>query len=52
MTRLKPVIMHTTDGGETWEDKLHDSGIDFPRGEWGWKIQFLTPHDRLRLAGE
>jgi photosystem II stability/assembly factor-like uncharacterized protein len=41
--RLKPVIMHTTDGGNTWEDKLLNSGIDFPTGEWGWKIQFLTP---------
>ena len=42
-SRLKPVIMHTTDGGNTWVDKLLNSGIDFPRGEWGWKIQFLTP---------
>jgi photosystem II stability/assembly factor-like uncharacterized protein len=41
--QLKPVIMHTTDGGKTWVDKLHNSGIDFPSGEWGWKIQFLTP---------
>ena len=41
--RLKPVIMHTTDGGKTWVDKLLNSGIDFPSGEWGWKIQFLTP---------
>ena len=40
--RLKPVIMHTTDGGQTWDDKLLNSGIDFPRGEWGWKIQFLN----------
>lgn len=42
-SRLKPVIMHTKDGGQTWEDKLQNSGINFPRGEWGWKIQFLTP---------
>ena len=40
---LKPVIMFTADGGKTWENKLQDSGIDFPTGEWGWKIQFLAP---------
>jgi len=41
--RLKPVVLHTTDGGKTWENALQNSGIDFPTGEWGWKIQFLTP---------
>ena len=40
---LKPVVLFTADGGETWENRLQNSGIDFPRGEWGWKIQFLTP---------
>jgi hypothetical protein len=40
---LKPVIMFTPDGGKTWENKLKNSGIDFPTGEWGWEIQFLTP---------
>jgi photosystem II stability/assembly factor-like uncharacterized protein len=41
--KLKPVIMHTSDGGKTWENRLQNSGIDFPTGEWGWKIQFLNP---------
>src|SRR3954453_5592817 len=41
--QLKPVIMFTADGGKTWENRLQNSGIDFPSGEWGWKIQFLTP---------
>jgi len=41
--KLKPVVMRTTDGGKTWEDRLQNSGINFPSGEWGWKIQFLTP---------
>jgi photosystem II stability/assembly factor-like uncharacterized protein len=41
--KLKPVIMHTADGGKSWEDRLQNSGIDFPSGEWGWKIQFLNP---------
>ena len=41
--RLKPVVLFTADGGQTWEDRLQASGINFPRGEWGWKIQFLNP---------
>jgi hypothetical protein len=41
--KLKPVILFTADGGRTWEDRLENSGIDFPSGEWGWKIDFLTP---------
>ena len=41
--QLKPVVMFTSDGGQTWENRLANSGIDFPSGEWGWKIQFLTP---------
>lgn len=40
--KLKPVVMFTADGGKTWENKLQNSGIDFPSGEWGWKIQFLS----------
>jgi photosystem II stability/assembly factor-like uncharacterized protein len=40
---LKPVVLFTADGGQTWEDRLENSGIDFPSGEWGWKIHFLTP---------
>lgn len=39
---LKPVVLFTDDGGETWTDRLKDSGIKFPNGEWGWKIQFLN----------
>jgi len=41
--KLKPVVLFTADGGQTWENRLANSGIDFPSGEWGWKIQFLTP---------
>ena len=38
-----PVVLHTTDGGETWENVVEDAPIrqQFPRGEWGWKIQVL-----------
>lgn len=38
---LKPVVLYTDNGGVTWENQLADSGIEFPQGEWGWKIQFL-----------
>jgi photosystem II stability/assembly factor-like uncharacterized protein len=40
---LQPVVLFTADGGANWENRLANSGIDFPKGEWGWKIQFLTP---------
>lgn len=39
--QLKPVVLRTNDGGNTWTNKLKGSGIQFPLGEWGWKIQFL-----------
>lgn len=38
---VKPVVLHTTDGGATWTDRLASMGRFFPRGEWGWKIQAL-----------
>ena len=41
-SKLTPVVLRTTDGGAHWEDRLQGSGIQFPRGEWGWKIQFLN----------
>ncbi|MGB9367250.1 MAG: YCF48-related protein [Xanthobacteraceae bacterium] len=42
LDQLKPVVLFTSDGGQTWENRLENSGIDFPSGEWGWKIQFLN----------
>ena len=48
----KPVIMHTTDGGKTWESSCPNSLIDFPSGEWLPKVSsFSMPHIRLRIAG-
>lgn len=38
---VKPVILHTTDGGATWIDRLRSIDNQLPRGEWGWKIQRL-----------
>ena len=49
---LTPVVLFTADGGQTWTDQLQNSGIEFPSGEWGWKIQFLKSAARLRLIGE
>jgi photosystem II stability/assembly factor-like uncharacterized protein len=38
---VRPAILHTTDGGATWTDRLAQIRTHFPRGEWGWKIQML-----------
>lgn len=37
-----PVVLATEDGGQTWENRLAGMKADLPRGEWGWKIQFVT----------
>lgn len=39
--QVKPVVLQTRDGGQTWQDMLPDKS-SFPCGEWGWKIQFLN----------
>jgi photosystem II stability/assembly factor-like uncharacterized protein len=38
---VKPVLLHTTNGGATWTDRLTSIRRFCPRGEWGWKIQVL-----------
>ena len=38
---VEPVVLHTTDGGVTWKDRLVSIRRMMPRGEWGWKIQAL-----------
>lgn len=40
-----PVVLHTSDGGATWTNLAGAPDLvrQFPRGEWGWKIQFLPP---------
>jgi photosystem II stability/assembly factor-like uncharacterized protein len=35
------VVLATEDGGETWENRLAPLRDELPRGEWGWKIQFV-----------
>jgi len=40
-SKVRAVVLHTDDGGETWTDRLAGIADDLPRGEWGWKIQFL-----------
>lgn len=44
-----PIVLHTTDGGETWTNVIADNIAigDFPQGEWGWKIQRLGPRTVL-----
>ncbi len=38
---VQPVILRTEDGGKTWDDRLKSMRSEFPKGTWGWKIQFL-----------
>jgi photosystem II stability/assembly factor-like uncharacterized protein len=38
---IKPVVLRTEDGGETWTNRLAGMEQQFPLGEWGWKIYFL-----------
>ena len=40
-SKVRAVVLHTTDGGQTWTDRLAGIANDLPLGEWGWKIQFL-----------
>lgn len=38
----RPVVLYTEDGGATWVNQVESLwSLDFPIGEWGWKIQFL-----------
>jgi len=39
---VKPVVLHTEDGGQTWVDRVAGLRDQFPAGEWGWKISFLN----------
>lgn len=39
---IKPVVLHTEDGGQTWINRVADIEDEFPLGEWGWKIFFLS----------
>jgi hypothetical protein len=36
-----PVVLFTADGGRTWQNQVANLHDQFPKGEWGWKIQFL-----------
>ena len=39
---VKPVVLFTEDGGQTWTNRVANIQNEFPFGEWGWKIFFLT----------
>jgi photosystem II stability/assembly factor-like uncharacterized protein len=38
---VSAVVLHTEDGGMTWENRLAGMAGELPKGEWGWKIAFL-----------
>ena len=40
-SNVKAVVLYTEDGGRTWVDRLAPLRATLPKGEWGWKIQFL-----------
>lgn len=39
---IKPIVLFTEDGGQTWTNRVADLQNLFKFGEWGWKIQFLN----------
>jgi photosystem II stability/assembly factor-like uncharacterized protein len=39
---VKPVVLFTDDGGQTWTNRVANLQDEFPFGEWGWKIFFLN----------
>ena len=39
---VKPVVLFTEDGGQTWINRVANLQDEFPFGEWGWKIFFLS----------
>jgi hypothetical protein len=41
-SNVKPVVLLTEDGGQTWVNRVGNMPDQFPKGEWGWKIQFLN----------
>ena len=38
---VKAVVLFTEDGGKIWVNRAADLSDVLPKGEWGWKIQFL-----------
>jgi photosystem II stability/assembly factor-like uncharacterized protein len=42
---VKAIVLFTDDGGKTWVNRAAGLAEQLPKGEWGWKIQFLD--DRI-----
>ncbi len=38
---VKAVVLFTEDGGKNWVNRAANLSDVLPKGEWGWKIQFL-----------
>jgi photosystem II stability/assembly factor-like uncharacterized protein len=41
-SRVRPVVLFTEDGGDTWRNLVAGMQAEFPLGEWGWKIFFIN----------
>ena len=39
---LRPVVLHTEDGGATWENRVATMESEFECGGWGWKLFWLS----------
>ena len=39
---VNAVVLYTEDGGKTWVNRAASLSTQLPKGEWGWKIQFLN----------
>jgi photosystem II stability/assembly factor-like uncharacterized protein len=39
---VQAVVLFTEDGGKTWVNRAASIQAQLPKGEWGWKIQFLN----------
>lgn len=39
--QLKPVVLYTEDGGQTWIDRVASMTDEFDCGSWGWKLFWL-----------
>jgi photosystem II stability/assembly factor-like uncharacterized protein len=39
---VTPVVLATEDAGGTWVNRLEGTAAELPKGEWGWKIQFVS----------
>ena len=51
-SKIKPVVLRTENGGQTWTNRMAGMESLFPLGEGGSKIFFVDNEVGFRLAGE